>query len=118
MLGKVIRDPKRFINDFVQLYPANHSKGQRNWFIKGRTGGEHEKRPQSAKAELQACVHSSKISELRRRVDRLFFGLAELLHGHFAAELDAILLVDGDHFDFHRVAHAADVGHAADVLVR
>ena len=39
------------------------------------------------------------------------------LRGDAATELDAILLVDGDHFDIHLVTDLADVGNARDILV-
>ena len=44
-------------------------------------------------------------------------GLAALGQGRLAGELDAVLVVDGDHLDQHRVADPADVVDAADVAV-
>ena len=48
---------------------------------------------------------------------RVGIGLAALGQGRLPRELDAVLVVDGDHLDEHRVADPADVGHAADVAV-
>ena len=43
--------------------------------------------------------------------------LAALGQGGLARQLDAVLVVDGDHLDQHRVADPADVGDARDVAV-
>src|SRR5690349_5710271 len=50
-------------------------------------------------------------------VDGFGVGLAELLHGGLAGELDAALVVDEQDLDLHLVAHVDEVGDLVDVAI-
>src|SRR5437867_3428453 len=47
-----------------------------------------------------------------------FVWQAQLFKGPFAAELDAVVLIDVDHEHFHLVTHATNVAHRADIAGR
>src|SRR5882757_9455415 len=55
---------------------------------------------------------------LRLRCPVAFTGTSKLRHGRLTAEFDAILFVDRDDLNVHRIANAADVANAGDILVR